>query len=648
MKKHIQSLIIISLLLFVGNYLIANEQIRKPQDKYFLMQLDNVSKTYNTQYGKTSNKLQNAPQFFVLDSLANAYSYYTTEQNPFMYHSETNTLVTIKRGYTESDAGTTQNPYNTKNNLFVIASKNLGYDWSQPELVYNKNSLDYGDARYPSVYPFMYSGVLSYGYMAPVSTGTGWHGFIQGFYTDGDWFADKIYEFEDDRNDSYVFEGTSNSLIAYEKDDSFFMFGISSVAPPEGTSDLTDQSGFGYIKSQDLGDWLINVPEKWNSEIFEPVKYQNADSYKSRYSSTVGLEKRDGDKWYMAACGIFKAGEVQGRSEPGVSTSEDDGITWSEFNLFPYSLIKQYATSIGCDPDSSVLYYYDWAFNTYKKDSYSFMGFLLGNDIEKKPLKYQIVELNYENNTWSVRKIADHAGYNYILYTAPEAGTQPTNQMSWEFQLSKTVDNSTIIAKWAQFYDTMDEEADTVIKAGAHDVFVSTRIIGEDTWSKPYNVTQTPEYDRITWIPNLVPNDLKDIPLLKLWTNCDPTKLTASEYYSKQKDLEVPQYILMTHFNADPISKVESEINYGLEFNGIYPNPANDKIEITISINKYDFYTIDIYDVLGNKMNNVFTGYQSAGLKAIVYNTEKLNSGTYFCVITSSNGNLTKSFNVVK
>lgn len=426
------------------------------------------------------------------------------------------------------------------------------------------------------------------------------------------------------------------------------MYGVSTPTPPEGTSDLTDQSSFGYIKSQDLGDWQLNVPEQWNSDIFDPIKYVNAGSYKSRYSSIVGFEKRDGDKWYMGACGIFKNGEVSGRSEPAVSTSNDDGLTWTEFNIFPYSLIKQYAASIGCDPDTSTLYYYDWAFNAYNKDSYSFMGFLLGNDNQRQPLKYQLVELNYENETWSVRKIADHAGYNYLLYTPPDATTPANNQMSWEFQLSKTVNSKIMIAKWTQFYDTMDPQADTVIKAGAHDVFISTRVIGEDSWSKPYNVTQTPEYDRITWIPNLVPNDLKDIPLLKTWTICDPSKLSANEYYLKQKDLEVPQYILMTHFNADPISKVENKESYGFEIKGIYPNPASDHIEITMTINKYDFYTIDVYDVLGNKINNVFTGYQSAGLKAIVYDTDKLNTGTYFCVITSSNGNLTKSFNVVK
>jgi len=485
--------------------------------------------------------------------------------------------------------------------------------------------------------------------MAPVSTGAGWEGFIQGFYSETySWLADKIYQFEDERNDSYVYAATNNALIAYQKDASFILYGISSPTPPEGTSDLTDQSSMGYIKNIDLGEWKTNVPEPWNSDVFLPIPYTNADSYKVRYSSIVGLEKRDDDKWYMAGAGMFKAGDVTDRWLPGVSTSEDEGITWTDFNIFPYSLVREYAAANGLNPDSASLHNFSWSFNTYDKDSYSFMGFFINVNSQTNVNKYEIIELNYENKVWSVRKIADHAGYNYILYNPPDANTAANNQMYWEFQLSKTADNKTLIAKWAEFYDVMDKEADTVIKAGAHDVFVATRTVGENTWGKKINVTNTPEYDRITWIPDLVPNDLKDIPLLKTWTVCDPSQLTGNEYYLKQKDLEVPQYVLMTHFDADWLSKVENEINYGFSFSGVFPNPAKDYVEITMSIDKYDFYTIDIYDVLGNKINSVFNGYQTAGLKSIVYNTEKLISGTYFCVITSSNGNLTQSFNVVK
>jgi len=652
MNKYILSIITISILLLTGNTLLAIEQSQKPQDTRFLMQLDNVSKSYSKLYGIKGNKLQAVPEFVILDSLANGYSYYTSDQTPFMYYPETNTLVTIKRGYSESDNGTTTDPTNSKNNLFILESNDMGHVWSSPILVYDKNTVNLGDARYPSIFPFMYDGELSYGYMASVSTGSDWQGFIQGFYSKTwSWLADKFYQFEDERNDSYVFETTSNYIMSYEDNSSFYLYSVSTPMPPTGTNDLNRQNSFAYVKSQDMEsakDWKANVPDQWNSDLFQPITYADANSYKSKTTTMIGLDKRDGDKWYMAAAGIFKAGEDNNRSRPGVSTSEDNGITWTDFNVFPNSLLRQYATNNGCYADSSSLYYYIWAYNTYGKDSYSFMGYFSGRDSKGIVVKNQILELNYENSTWTVIKIADQPTYGYLLYLPATGETSGTNQMNWEFQLSKTIDNSTLIAKWVAFYDIMDTKADTVIKAGAQDVFVATRKTSDDTWSKQINVTNTNDYDRITWIPNLVPNDLKDIPLLKLWTICDPSKLSADEYTSQQRNLELPQYVLMTHFNADPISKVDNDINYGFNFNGIFPNPANDHIEITMSINKYDFYTIDIYDVLGNKIINVFTGYQTAGLKSLVYNTDKLNSGTYFCVITSSNGNLTKSFNVVK
>ncbi|MEI6091462.1 MAG: T9SS type A sorting domain-containing protein [bacterium] len=648
MTKYILSILIITIILVAGNSAKAIERTQKPEDYRFPKHLISFAKSDINHYGKKGNKLQAVPQFFVLDSLANGYSYYTPDQMPFMYQPESNTLVTIKRGYSETDAGTANDINNTKNNLFILESKDLGYNWSLPIIIYNKAEVPLGDARYPSIYPFMYDGELAYGYMAPISTGAGWEGFIQGFYSESSsWIAEKKFQFEDERNDAYVFEATSNALLAYQKDNSFYVYGVSEPMPPTGTNNLSRQSSFAYIKNQDMMDWFLNVPENWNSDLFRPIEYQTTDSYKVRNSTISGIQKLDGDKWYIGAVGAFKDGDAVDSWQPGVSTSEDEGLTWTPFNIFPYSLVRQYATANGCNPDSTFLTS-AMSFNVYAKDSYSFLSFMVGRDNTGTASNYDVVEVNYEGETWSIRKISDHGLYGSLLYLPAEGETSGTNQMNWEFQLSKTVDKTTLLAKWVMFYDIMDTEADTLISGGAQDVFVSTRIIGENSWSKPYNVTQTNEFDRITWIPNLIPNDLKDIPLLKTWTICDPSQLTGSEYSLKQRNLEVPQYVLMTHFNADPISKVNNDIDYGFNFNGIYPNPASDHIEITMSINKYDFYTIDIYDVLGNKMNNVFTGYQSAGLKAIVYNTEKLNTGTYFCVITSSNGNLTKSFNVVK
>ena len=125
----------------------------------------------------------NEVTFAIVDSLANAFSFYTNEQQPITYFPGGNLLIMIKRG-ASSDVSQTNN----LNNIFIRTSADWGKTWTNPLLVYdyNKFSTKNRMARYPSVYGFEYESNPVFIYTFPVtdaSTTDGWKGFINGLYT---------------------------------------------------------------------------------------------------------------------------------------------------------------------------------------------------------------------------------------------------------------------------------------------------------------------------------------------------------------------------------------------------------------------------------------------------------------------------------
>ncbi len=73
----------------------ANEAKQNLKKENFPIQIDASSKMIYAQKGEV---LQSAPNFYVLDTLLNAYSYFSNEQQPFVYDSYSANLITIHRG----------------------------------------------------------------------------------------------------------------------------------------------------------------------------------------------------------------------------------------------------------------------------------------------------------------------------------------------------------------------------------------------------------------------------------------------------------------------------------------------------------------------------------------------------------------------
>jgi len=86
--------------------------------------------------------------------------------------------------------------------------------------------------------------------------------------------------------------------------------------------------------------------------------------------------------------------------------------------------------------------------------------------------------------------------------------------------------------------------------------------------------------------------------------------------------------------------------NYELHQN--YPNPFNTQTNIEFDITESGIYKLEIFDILGRKVEELFNKNINPGSYRIKYDAEKLNSGTYFYRLQSEKMSRTKSFLFIK
>ncbi|MGC9078749.1 MAG: T9SS type A sorting domain-containing protein [Candidatus Kapaibacteriota bacterium] len=583
--------------------------------------------------------------FLILDSLANAYSYFSDSQQPFVYIPEIGQLITIKRGFWDIDRYPEYTGDNTKNNLFIRYSTDWGQFWSAPILVYKVPSgTQYSNwfARYPSVYAFDYEGDVAYVYTSPCTNGSGWIGFVNGLFYQGSYFSSfsKLFTWQD--GNRYNWGGTDSRIVGGMDNGEPYAMAVGTIMI-EGGLPLSLTSHLGYRRTNDFDKWVEVIPPQWEASKFKtPTSTQ--DSVRTSFIS--GFKFANDGKLYMAAYANFAASPLD-RLFFGVSKSEDLGKTWSDFDIAPIDLFDSYLQAYGLSTNLI-----SWSlpqFVPLGNDNYSFL--LNINEDTTKTFRlwdqalHQLVEVYKQNGAWGVRKVADLSGY-VLAYVSPTN----SNQLGEEAQLSITVDGKYLLAKWVDFVDVVVN--DTLYPRATNDIFVAARRVDFPQWSQVKNITQSFDYDRITWIPDKLPNNLKDIPILKLISIPIPGQ-TPNEDRIRQRSLDtVPQYLVIGYFDAEDLvvlgAPEQSASALSLNNVKVYPNPTFDFGFVEFNTNLPEHITIELYDVYGRKVANLFDGVTSSGVQGISFKTSGIAAGIYNVVISAKGEKISKTINIVK
>ena len=89
------------------------------------------------------------------------------------------------------------------------------------------------------------------------------------------------------------------------------------------------------------------------------------------------------------------------------------------------------------------------------------------------------------------------------------------------------------------------------------------------------------------------------------------------------------------------------------ELSNNYPNPFNPSTNITFSIEENSFVSLDIYNILGEKVKNLISSYYPAGQYSTSWNStdeenNNVNSGVYFYKLTADRNSSVKRMLLIK
>ena len=576
----------------------------------------------------------------ILDSLANAYSYFTNNQQPLQWDPVSNTMVTIKRG----------NPEQSGNLIFIRRSQDLGRTWSEAEGPLNDPSA--GLARYPSILIINENETttnpdeLYYAYSAPLVTpdGAGFGPVLSGFIAGGEGIPEVTPNVT---IGGESFTWSTDAKMAATKDGQVIL-AVSKLSPPSTVEDLNAGNNFALRRNEGFNTWSVIVPEQWNQ-----TKWATPTQAGTSTSETVGLQRDPAGNFHMAAQGRFLASENSERVTLGVSSSTDNGLTWSEFNVMPLSTMRSYASANGMQPDSVFMSFTASDFVVTGTNQFSFIANLFESGLndagESATINAHLVEVYNSGGTWNMRKVADVSGLVLAYLPDPNTGEEVTNQMGNEVQVARTADGTKLIAKWVEFYTyTANNGADTITGG---DVTMAMRNLNDDKgWSNSVNVTNDVFFDRTTWIPNIVPNDLQNIVVLSTSTILDGSEQTIEDIQAKLRQLVTPQHVIVQ--SVDPQftfgTSINEEVANNLRLGSVMPNPASTSARFSYTLLTDGAVSVEVVNVMGQKVLTLDNGFKTAGDHTVTFNAAELPAGTYYYTLKHTGGSITRMMTIVR
>lgn len=456
----------------------------------------------------------------------------------------------------------------------------------------------------------------------------------------------------------------TSRVAAHTTGDGSFAYNVGMLVNSETTQ--YGQYGFSSFSFGDFDFLFQGCPPSWSLS-----RFRTSDNLNSTFNSNMLLDVDNQGTGYAAVCNFFQPNVTKGPDRvPGISKSTDYGQTWSEFQPAPSSVFTDYVLTWGgtVDDQTAVIYpYQPDAFVVLGPDQYSFFTRVMILDNSGILRELQIVEANYSGGLWTVNKVANISGFPYILN---DVSTQQNvlkdslyrSFLANELQAAKTKDGNYIILKWVDFIDRLIViNPPVVIANGAQrldtlfttDVFFAYREKNMFQWSEPVNVTNDTVYDKITWIPNIVPS-LDKVPFVKSVTL--PIQYNQADHprnsypdFVQQLVVDYPQEVRFASVSLVGISKVEEQVNPDFYLKEPQPNPANSGFtEIDFVLNKPMNIKLELFDVMGNSIRTLYEGFASAGIHAIMVNTSEFATGSYFYKLSTADGiSVTKLLNIV-
>jgi hypothetical protein len=104
-------------------------------------------------------------------------------------------------------------------------------------------------------------------------------------------------------------------------------------------------------------------------------------------------------------------------------------------------------------------------------------------------------------------------------------------------------------------------------------------------------------------------------------------------------------------YTGSPLVRVGPEppgLPEGPELLQNYPNPFNPSTKVVYSINKREFVSLRVYDVLGREVELLVNQTMQAGTHTVQWDAAGLSSGVYFYRLETSTSSITKKMLLIR
>jgi PKD repeat protein len=130
------------------------------------------------------------------------------------------------------------------------------------------------------------------------------------------------------------------------------------------------------------------------------------------------------------------------------------------------------------------------------------------------------------------------------------------------------------------------------------------------------------------------------------WTQVNITNINSDYYtadfrfkFSFENDGGNNIYIDDINFYpASMASVIEDKTNELINNLSLFPNPVSNTFQLTYSTDINEDINIDIYDLVGKKIETIFIGSTQVGVNNIQYSTERLTPGVYQIILSNNSG----------
>lgn len=442
-------------------------------------------------------------------------------------------------------------------------------------------------------------------------------------------------------------------------------------------ADNVQYGAYGYFNFnlvvEDYGT-APTIPSAWALD-----RWRASEVLNSSFNAPVLISGDTDGNLYACFNNILADAEAGERSVQ-VTKSGDNGKTWGALNEMPRTLIDEYVKArggeIGFQPGQSP--YQGGAFIVTGKDSYSFMFRLLFGLASQTQqgaidsiLGYHVVEASYKSGTWTLNEVASlnslTIGTLQIQDSISQSINAPAvliadNGRGHEIQIARTADGNNLVVKYIDINPNRENtfapvrtfsgsngnytEGEAYTTNFDTDVFVTSRPIGSNQWTQAVNCTDDADMAIRTYMPEVVPT-LDSIPLIRIMGSNAGVAATMP----KQAFQLVWSGTAVVDFSMlNPLaSSVDSEEqNYAFRFNNVAPNPVTGSAEVSFTLDRPAATSMELYDLMGNKISTVYSQFLSAGLHGVNVDASLLAAGTYNLALVVDGQRTMKSFIVIR